>query len=166
MLKDRLENERKRLGLTQEQLALKINTSRQNITNWEIGYSVPSLELLNNCSQVFGCTTDYLLGNSKYRNIFEKFDNEIDIQNIKNNIKILNYIPKDLREELHMEDIISKKDEDYIHISSIIMNKLQEMNLTNNNREISENELNVILNFIENNKDMLKTMIENEKRKE
>ena len=39
-------NERKRLGLTQEQLAKKLNTSRSNVANWENGQNMPSVDLL------------------------------------------------------------------------------------------------------------------------
>ncbi len=54
--------ERKRLGLTQEQLAKKLNTSRSNVANWENGQNMPSLELLFKCSEIFGCDVVYLAG--------------------------------------------------------------------------------------------------------
>lgn len=68
MFKDKIKSERKKLGLTQGQLAKKLETSRQNITNWEAGYNIPSVDLVNKLSDFFGCSTDYLLGKTECRN--------------------------------------------------------------------------------------------------
>ena len=50
--------------MTQEELAKKINTSRSNIANYENDKNMPSIETLNNLSEVLNCSTDYLLGKS------------------------------------------------------------------------------------------------------
>lgn len=55
---------RKAAGLSQEQLAEQIGVSRQSISKWETGQSAPELEKLVAMSQVFGISTDVLLGNS------------------------------------------------------------------------------------------------------
>ena len=52
---------RKASGLSQEALAEKLNVSRQSISKWETGESVPELERLVELSEVFQVTTDYLL---------------------------------------------------------------------------------------------------------
>lgn len=52
---------RKAKGLSQEQLAEKIGVSRQSISKWETGESVPEIERLTELSNVFNVTTDYLL---------------------------------------------------------------------------------------------------------
>lgn len=57
----RFKSERKRLGLTQQQIANKLNISRSNIANWENGSNIASVEMLIKCSKVFGCSIDYLL---------------------------------------------------------------------------------------------------------
>lgn len=54
--------ERKRLNLTQDQLAKKLNISRSNVANWENGFNMPSLDLLFKCSDLFGCDLLYLAG--------------------------------------------------------------------------------------------------------
>ena len=59
--------ERKKLGLTQEQLAKKLNTSRSNVANWENGQNMPSIELLFKCSDIFQCDVMYLAGYQKSR---------------------------------------------------------------------------------------------------
>ena len=53
---------RKALGLSQEQLAEQVGVSRQSISKWETGQSVPELDKLVILSQVFGVSTDELLG--------------------------------------------------------------------------------------------------------
>lgn len=59
---------RQKHEMTQEELAKKINTSRSNIANYENDKNMPSIETLNNLSEVLNCSTDYLLGKSDIRN--------------------------------------------------------------------------------------------------
>lgn len=54
---------RKAMGLSQEQLAEQLEVSRQSISKWETGQSVPELEKLMALSRIFGVSTDALLGN-------------------------------------------------------------------------------------------------------
>ena len=57
-----LKNLRTDIGLTQEELAKRINTSRSNIANYENDKNLPSLDVLNLLSSVFNVSADYLLG--------------------------------------------------------------------------------------------------------
>lgn len=52
---------RKKNGWSQEELASRLNVSRQAVAKWEAAQSVPSLEKILSLSEVFGVTTDYLL---------------------------------------------------------------------------------------------------------
>lgn len=52
---------RKRNGWSQEELAEKLNVSRQAVSKWEGAQTVPELEKLLQMSALFGVTTDYLL---------------------------------------------------------------------------------------------------------
>lgn len=52
---------RKANSLTQEELAEKLNVSRQSVSKWESGQTIPELEKLIALSEVFQVTTDYLL---------------------------------------------------------------------------------------------------------
>ena len=56
---------RKARNLTQEQLAEKLDVSRQSISKWESGQAVPELEKIVAMSTVFDVTTDYLLKSSE-----------------------------------------------------------------------------------------------------
>ena len=60
MFKDNLANLRKLHDMTQEELAEKINVSRQSIAKWESGDSVPDLEKCKLLSEIFGVSLDDL----------------------------------------------------------------------------------------------------------
>lgn len=61
ILADKIIKERKRLGLSQEELAEKMNVSRQAVSKWEGNQSIPEIEKILQLSSLFGVTTDYLL---------------------------------------------------------------------------------------------------------
>ena len=52
---------RKRIGLTQEELAEKMNVSGQAVSKWENGLSYPDVDTLKRLAALFGCTIDELV---------------------------------------------------------------------------------------------------------
>ena len=56
---------RKANDMTQEQLAEKLNISRQSVSKWESGQATPELDKIVALSSVFNVTTDYLLKSSE-----------------------------------------------------------------------------------------------------
>ena len=62
MLKDNIRLIRKQKGLSQEELAVKLNVVRQTISKWEQGLSVPDSELLVSLSEVLETPISTLLG--------------------------------------------------------------------------------------------------------
>lgn len=56
---------RKANDLTQEQLAEKLDVSRQSVSKWESGQASPELEKIIAMSAIFDVTTDYLLKSSE-----------------------------------------------------------------------------------------------------
>ncbi len=52
---------RKHAGYSQEELAEKMDISRQSVSKWEIGDSIPELDKVLKLSELFGVSTDYLL---------------------------------------------------------------------------------------------------------
>ena len=52
---------RKRKGWSQEELADKLDISRQSVSKWELGASIPDLDKIIKLSDLFDVTTDYLL---------------------------------------------------------------------------------------------------------
>ncbi len=61
ILADKIMEERKRNGWSQEQLAEKLDVSRQSISKWESAQSVPDLNRIIQMADIFGVSTDYLL---------------------------------------------------------------------------------------------------------
>lgn len=62
MLNENLRNLRKSKGLSQEELAVKLNVVRQTISKWETGLSVPDSEMLLAISDVLETPVSTLLG--------------------------------------------------------------------------------------------------------
>ena len=60
-LADKIQQQRKMKGWSQEELADKTGVSRQAVSKWESGQSVPDLEKILLLSDLFSVTTDYLL---------------------------------------------------------------------------------------------------------
>lgn len=60
-LSKRIYELRKSNGMSQEALAEKINVSRQSISKWESGETIPEIGHIIELSKVFGVSTDYLL---------------------------------------------------------------------------------------------------------
>ena len=61
ILADKIIRLRKKNGWSQEELAEKMNVSRQAVSKWESAQTVPDLEKILQRSGLFGVTTDYLL---------------------------------------------------------------------------------------------------------
>ena len=62
MLNENIKIVRKSKGLSQEELAIKLNVVRQTISKWEKGLSVPDSELLISISEVLETPVSILLG--------------------------------------------------------------------------------------------------------
>lgn len=61
ILADKIIEERKKNGWSQEELASKLCVSRQAVSKWESSGSIPDLQRILQMSELFGVTTDYLL---------------------------------------------------------------------------------------------------------
>lgn len=63
-LGERIKYHRKRLGLTQEQLAERMRVSAQAVSKWENNLSCPDISVLPELADVFGISLDELMGRS------------------------------------------------------------------------------------------------------
>jgi len=61
ILADKIMRLRKKNGWSQEELADKLNVSRQAVSKWEGAQTTPDLEKILKLSNIFGVTTDFLL---------------------------------------------------------------------------------------------------------
>ena len=62
MFQDNLKALRKRKGITQEELATRLNVVRQTVSKWEKGLSVPDSELLIKLAEILEVPVRRLLG--------------------------------------------------------------------------------------------------------
>jgi transcriptional regulator with XRE-family HTH domain len=60
-LGEKIQKHRKQKGMSQEELASQITVSRQAVSKWELGESVPDTENVIQLSKLFAVSTDYLL---------------------------------------------------------------------------------------------------------
>lgn len=61
ILADKIINERKKNGWSQEELAERLSVSRQSVSKWESAQAVPDLQKILKMAEIFGVSTDYLL---------------------------------------------------------------------------------------------------------
>ncbi len=62
MLNENIKGIRKSKGLSQQELAVKLNVVRQTVSKWEQGLSVPDADMLISISEVFETPVSTLLG--------------------------------------------------------------------------------------------------------
>jgi len=62
MLNENIKNLRISKGLTQEELANRLNVVRQTVSKWEKGYSVPDAQMLKMLAEIFDSDVSQLLG--------------------------------------------------------------------------------------------------------
>lgn len=59
---ERLKLMRKKINITQKDIALKLNVQRVTYSHYETGRSQPSIDTLIMLSDIFDCSIDYLVG--------------------------------------------------------------------------------------------------------
>lgn len=84
MLKDNIKSMRKSKGLSQEELAIKLNVVKQTISKWEQGLSVPDSELLIKLSEELDVSVSTLLG----ENIEDKKQDDLKV--IAEKLEVIN----------------------------------------------------------------------------
>ena len=60
-----IKEQREKLGLTQSMVANRINTSHQNISRWESGKVLPSIDFCVKLADLYGVSLDELIGRDK-----------------------------------------------------------------------------------------------------
>lgn len=84
MLRENIKSIRKSRGLSQEELAIKLNVVRQTISKWEQGLSVPDSEMLISISEILETPVSTLLG----ENISESKADDLKV--ISEKLEIIN----------------------------------------------------------------------------
>ena len=89
IMSEKIMSLRKKMGWSQEELANELNVSRQSVSKWETGVSIPDMAKIVMMSEVFGVTTDYLLKEGANDEILElnSSSQEITSSDIKKDYK-------------------------------------------------------------------------------
>lgn len=86
MLNENIRNLRKAKGLSQEELAIKLNVVRQTVSKWEKSLSVPNSSMLVSLAEKLDTSVSTLLGET----IQEEGLNEKDLKNISEKLEVIN----------------------------------------------------------------------------
>lgn len=106
-------------GYSQETLAEKLNVSRQAVSKWESGATLPETDKLITLSNFFGVSIDYLLKDNMQHNSHESLDRIVlkflgsakDMDNISEElVEIMRDGIIDDEEKIKMESIIETLD--------------------------------------------------------
>ena len=95
MLNDNIKKFRKIKKLTQEQIAEKLNVSRQTVSKWESGETIPDIYNCCELAKLYEITVDDLLNEQKFSNISPKGKHIFGLVRIDDENKII--IPKKAR---------------------------------------------------------------------
>jgi transcriptional regulator with XRE-family HTH domain len=132
----RFQRLRKQKGLTQEQIAERVNISPQAVSKWENDLTAPDINILLELSEILGVTVDILLG--KVNEVETTFSNEKPNYN-----------------KLLLKIKIISNDGDKVNINlpfsliKVCVEKGLSMPSINGNEALKEINLNEIFNLIE-----------------
>ena len=84
MLNENIKNLRKSKGISQEELAIKLNVVRQTVSKWENGLSVPDSEMLIVLAEELDTSVSILLGETTDATVSD------DIKTISEKLEIIN----------------------------------------------------------------------------
>ncbi len=106
---------RKEFNMTQKDLAIYLSLSTGTISNYENNVHYPDLVTIDKLADLFGVTTDYILGRTQYRcppELLEQYRGEsAEVCNLTNRILNMDNKTKFAVEQF-MEYIASNKPED------------------------------------------------------
>ena len=86
MLNENIKNLRKAKGLSQEELAIKLNVVRQTVSKWEKGLSVPDSSMLISLAKELDTSVSILLGET----VQEYCLGELDLKSISEKLESTN----------------------------------------------------------------------------
>ena len=75
---------RKKMQLSQEKLGEKVGVTRQTISNWELGQSIPDTYQLISLSKALNVSIDSLVDND-IQNLLEQKFNSVQLEIVTNN---------------------------------------------------------------------------------
>ncbi|MGX1901841.1 DNA-binding XRE family transcriptional regulator [Thermolongibacillus altinsuensis] len=128
-LGDRLKWLRKERNWTQEQLAQKLNVSRSQISKWENGDQLPDIKSIEEISNLFNVSIDFLLGrNHVTKEILHEIQRTYGTDDIDEELlEVIRYLkqnPKLARSLYVLQSLPAKKRK---RIETIVITTIQEL---------------------------------------
>lgn len=126
-LSEKIMSLRKKNGWSQEELAERLDISRQSVSKWESGESIPTLEKIIKISEIFEVSTDYLLKDNFKEERFDSSESSIYMNKIEENSYINNRnissdiaIDRIISEEKANENVIKRRKTSFEDVSNYI----------------------------------------------
>ena len=94
MLGEQIKQLRLNKKLSQVELAEKLCVTKQSVSNWENENIMPSIEMLMKIANIFGVTTDFLLGLTESHTLNTTGLTDLQIEHIQTLINDLREIQK------------------------------------------------------------------------
>ena len=91
MLGENIKSIRKSKGLSQQELAVKLNVVRQTVSKWEQGLSVPDSDMLISLSEALETPVSVLLGETLKQ---REDDDTNDLKAISRKLEVINTLLK------------------------------------------------------------------------
>lgn len=120
VISKKITDKRKQIGMTQNELADALFVTRQAVSKWEMGYSLPSLEILISLTKLFNISIDYLLDGSEvtaddYQTMFMQYPREsviyqfLSSEKKDQNIKNFFYLLKEVERKQIIDQLVSRQ---------------------------------------------------------
>lgn len=87
MLYDRIKSLREDAGMSQAELARRLDVTRSSVNAWEMGLSTPTTQYIVEISKLFHVSSDYLLGITSEQSIVLDCYSKDEIELIYNLLK-------------------------------------------------------------------------------
>ena len=121
---NRLKELRKQKGLTQEELANKIGTTKLTISNWENEKHAISSEKAKLLADLFNVSVGYLLGHSEYRDSqeasYQLYRNDPDDPYNHVKARVYSILGDDLMKILEEQYVTGHDEPDYSNLTSFL----------------------------------------------
>ncbi|MBU1093253.1 MAG: helix-turn-helix domain-containing protein [Firmicutes bacterium] len=120
LISKKIIEKRKQKGMTQNELADTLFVSRQAVSKWEMGKSLPSIEVLLEMTELFDVTIDYILDGSElsdhdYQSMFMQYPREsviyhfLNSNHLNEDIKNIFYLLTPKERKLMVDQFIAKQ---------------------------------------------------------
>jgi transcriptional regulator with XRE-family HTH domain len=95
MIGEQIKKLRLAAGISQVDLAKKLNVSKQSISNWENNNIMPSIDMLKRLCEYFSCSADYMLEMDDGKHLYIESTNltveqKLHIQQLVRDFELLN----------------------------------------------------------------------------